>query len=155
MRRLTRNRLDPERLVLRVRGPDRGAVATFLGTVRSPNRGRRVRRVEYSAYEPMAERILERIEAEVRKRYPGVRTAVRHRLGRLRVGEASVAIAVAGVHRAEALRACAGLIEALKARAPIWKREVYTDGSAWIEADHCAPRSSPRVRRGVPRRPRR
>lgn len=139
MGRLTFDPIDPHRLVEAVRDPGRGAVATFVGTVRSPNRGRDVMHIEYSAYEAMAEDVLGAIEAELRERYPGIGLAGVHRLGRIGVGEASVAVAVAAPHRGEALRACAEWIELLKARVPIWKKEFYRDGSAWIDNGNCSP----------------
>ena len=132
--RLTREPIEPERLAAALRDPCRGAVATFAGTVRSPNRGREVVAIEYSAYEPMAERILAEIESEIAARHDGVRLGIVHRLGRLAPGTISIAVAAAGPHRRETLRACANGIDAVKERAPIWKREIYRDGAAWIEA---------------------
>lgn len=133
MKRLTGGILEPDRLYNQVRRSDCGAIASFVGTVRGRNRGREVLHIEYSAYETMAEEVIESIEAEIREKYPGIRVAQAHRTGRVEVGEPSVAIAVASPHRRAALRACSELIEALKARVPIWKKEYYRDGSAWIE----------------------
>ena len=110
-----------------------GAVVTFLGLVRNHHGGRKVRSLTYSAYEPMAEAVCAEILAEAESRWP-VRIAFRHRLGALEIGEAAVAIAVAGDHRDEAFEACRYLIEELKRRVPIWKRETYADGSeAWVD----------------------
>jgi molybdopterin synthase catalytic subunit len=110
-----------------------GAVVTFLGLVRNHNAGRRVRYLEYEAYEPLALKTFDRIAAEVRARWPGVRLALHHRIGRLEVGEASVAIAAASAHRADAYAACRYAIERVKQIAPIWKREFFDGGDVWIE----------------------
>jgi molybdopterin synthase catalytic subunit len=116
-----------------------GAVASFLGLVRNHNLGRRVRYLEYEAYEPLARRAFERIAAEIEGRWPGVRLALHHRTGRLEVGEASVAIAAASVHRAHAFAACRYAIERVKQIAPIWKREYFEGGDVWIEGATADP----------------
>jgi molybdopterin synthase catalytic subunit len=116
-----------------------GAVVTFLGLVRNHNVGRRVRYLEYEAYEPLAVKTFERIAAEVRARWPGVRLALHHRVGRLDIGEASVAIAAASPHRAEAYAACRYTIERVKQIAPIWKREFFEGGDVWIEGATADP----------------
>jgi len=110
-----------------------GGVATFLGVVRATHQGRRVRHLEYEAFEPLALKAFARIEAEVRERWPAAVVAVHHRVGRLEVGEASVAIAAATAHRAEAFQVCRYAIERVKQIAPIWKHEFFEDGAAWIE----------------------
>ncbi len=110
-----------------------GAVVTFLGLVRNHNAGRRVRYLEYEAYEPLALKTFERIAAEARARWPGARLALHHRIGRLDIGEASVAIAAASAHRADAYAACRYAIERVKQIAPIWKREFFDGGDVWIE----------------------
>ncbi len=97
-----------------------GAVATFLGLVRNHNLGRRVQHLEYEAYEPLARTAFERIATEVAERWPGVRLALHHRVGRLEIGEASVAIAASSAHRADAFAACRYTIERVKQIAPIW-----------------------------------
>ena len=116
-----------------------GAVATFLGLVRNRNLGRSVRYLEYEAYEPLARRSFERIAAEVAVRWPGVRLALHHRVGRLEIGEASVAIAAASAHRADAFAACRYTIERVKQIAPIWKREYFEGGDVWIEGATADP----------------
>jgi len=108
-------------------------VLTFAGTVRDSNADRRVEALEYFAYDSMALRELERIEREVEERWPGVRAAIAHRVGLLKVGETSVFIAVGSAHRAEGFEALRHAIEELKKKVPIWKKEIYTDGHAWIE----------------------
>jgi len=132
--RLTRDPIEITRLVTAVGDPSCGATSVFVGTVRDENEGRPVEGIEYTAYEVMADAELSRIVFEAQERHPGVRVAVLHRLGTLRVGDASVAIACAHPHRAPALDACRYVIEALKQRVPIWKRELYTDGTrAWVD----------------------
>ena len=109
-----------------------GAVITFVGVVRNANAGRRVLRLEYEGYEPLAVRALERIGREVGDRWK-VRLAVHHRLGTLEIGEASVMIAVASPHRADAFAACRYVIERIKQIVPIWKHEFFEGGDVWIE----------------------
>jgi len=104
---------------------------TFTGTVRNETRGRRVLRLEYEAYGPMAERKLAEIGAEVGRTH-GATVAIVHRVGALAPGDAAVVIACAAPHRTPAFRACEACIEALKRDVPIWKREVYEDGSEWV-----------------------
>jgi molybdopterin synthase catalytic subunit len=108
-------------------------VTTFVGLVRGDNLGRRVRFLEYEAYEPLAVRALDRIRAEAREHWPAARIACHHRIGRLQVGEASIAIAVASPHRGDAFAACRYTIERVKQIAPIWKREYFDGGDVWIE----------------------
>jgi len=110
-----------------------GAVCLFVGVVRNENRGRAVLRLEYEAYEEMALPLMEEIAAETGRRFPVTDVRLVHRLGRLEIGEASVVVAVASPHRAEAFAACRFAIEALKAQVPIWKKELYADGSEWLD----------------------
>jgi molybdopterin synthase catalytic subunit len=132
--RLTDSPIDPERLLATVASRAHGATALFLGTVRDRNDGRAVTGIDYSAYAPMAVRELERIAAEASAGF-GVAVAVEHRVGTLRLGEASVAVATAHTRRAPALAALGYVVEELKRRVPIWKREHYADGSrAWVAA---------------------
>jgi molybdopterin synthase catalytic subunit len=116
-----------------------GAVVTFLGLVRNHNAGRSVRYLEYEAFEPLALRAFERIAGEVQGRWPGVRMALHHRVGRLDIGEASVAIAASSAHRADAFAACRYTIERVKQIAPIWKREFFDGGDVWIEGATADP----------------
>lgn len=118
--------------------PADGAACLFVGVVRNENRGRTVVGLEYEAYEEMALPLMEAIAAETRERFPVTEARLVHRLGPLAVGEASVAVAVSSPHRAEAFAACRFAIDALKARVPIWKKELYADGSAWL--DEAPPR---------------
>ncbi len=116
-----------------------GAIVTFLGLVRNHNLGRRVRYLEYEAYEPLALRAFARIDDEVRSRWPGMRLALHHRTGRLDIGEASVAIVTASPHRADAFAACRYVIERVKQIAPVWKREYFDGGDVWIEGATADP----------------
>ena len=118
-------------VVAAVSGPERGGVVTFTGDVRAVSHGRRVLRLEYEAYVPMAERTLAEI-GESAGREHGALVAIAHRVGVLEPGEAAVVIAAAAPHRAPAFRACEAAIERLKRDAPIWKREVFEDGSEWV-----------------------
>lgn len=116
-----------------------GAVATFLGLVRNHNAGRQVQYLEYEAFEPLALRAFERISEEISGHWPGVRLALHHRIGRIEIGDASVAIAVASPHRADAFSACRYAIERVKQIAPIWKREFFEGGDVWIEGATADP----------------
>lgn len=124
--------IDPGALLALVLSPERGGVACFLGTVRNHHRGREVVQLEYSAYGPMAEAECGRIVAEAESRWE-VAVALRHRVGELEIGDTAVAIAAASAHRDEAFLACRYVIEEVKRRVPIWKREVYADGNVeWV-----------------------
>ena len=116
-----------------------GAVTTFLGLVRNHNVGRVVQHLEYEAYDALALRAFERISAEIGGRWPGVRLALHHRTGRIETGGASVAIAAASAHRADAFAACRYAIARVKQIAPIWKREFFEGGDVWIEGATADP----------------
>jgi molybdopterin synthase catalytic subunit len=118
-----------------------GALCLFVGVVRNVNAGRRVAYLEYESYEEMALPLLEELEAEARRRWPVTDVRMVHRLGRLEIGEASVAVAVSSPHRDEAFAACRYLIDTLKKTVPIWKKEHTSDGAVWIEGPG-APASS-------------
>jgi len=110
-----------------------GAISTFSGTTRDTFNGKRVLRLEYTAYGPMAFKFLDELIAKAREQWSLRHVAVYHRTGIVPVGKASVVVAVSSVHRREAMRATEYLIDELKLRCPIWKKEVYEDGSAWKE----------------------
>jgi molybdopterin synthase catalytic subunit len=116
-----------------------GAVATFVGLVRDNNLGRKVLHLEYEAYEPLARRGLELIVTEVAEKWPAVRLGIHHRIGRMEIGEASVAIAAASPHRAEAFAASRYAIERIKQIVPIWKHEYFEGGDVWIEGATADP----------------
>ena len=130
--RLTHGPVNLTSVVVAVVDEQAGAIATFLGTVRARSRGRDVIALEYEAYEEMAEEVMAGIAADVEERYDLCKVAMTHRLGRVEVGETSVAIAVSAPHRQDALAACADAIEALKSQVPLWKKEVYEGGEEWI-----------------------
>ena len=130
---VSRDPLELDALADAVGEASDGAVASFLGIVRNHNAGRSVRYLEYEGYEPLALKVFERIAAEARDRWRGVRVAIHHRLGRLEIGAASVAIAAASAHRADAFAACRYVIERVKQIAPIWKHEHFEGGDVWIE----------------------
>jgi molybdopterin synthase catalytic subunit len=125
--------LSLDALIEEVRHPGCGAIVTFTGVVRDVSRGHRIERLEYEAYEPMAVEEMEAIRSEVRGRWPEVRLAIAHRVGRLEKGEAAVVIAASAPHRRECFEACRFAIEALKSRVPIWKKEFAEDGASWVE----------------------
>jgi len=111
-----------------------GAVCCFVGQVRRNSRGRDVAYLEYDAYVPMALKMMTRIASDAEAKW-GCVVAIRHRLGRIELGEASVVVTVGSPHRAEAFEACRYCIDTLKETVPIWKREVCPDGAYWIEGD--------------------
>src|SRR5215471_11745666 len=115
-----------------VADPTAGAMATFTGMTRNTNDGRQVVRLEYECYPGMAEKEMEKIAAEVLQRWPTIKIAMIHRLGRVDIGEASVAIAVSSGHRHAAFEACHYAINQLKETVPIWKKELYEGGELWI-----------------------
>jgi molybdopterin synthase catalytic subunit len=123
--------LDLDEVIRAVRGTARGAVVTFAGDVRGESKGKRVVRLDYEAYPAMAERKLREIGEQVGRAH-GAEVAIVHRLGRLEPGETAVVIACAAPHRTPAFRACEAAIELLKKDVPIWKREVFEDGSEWV-----------------------
>ena len=133
--------LDPAAVAGSVARSGDGAVATFVGLVRDHNAGRRVLWLDYEAFEPLAVKAFARIAAEAADRWPGARLAIHHRTGRVAIGEASVAIAAASPHRAEAFAACRYAIERVKQIAPIWKHEHFEGGEVWIEGATADPSS--------------
>ena len=130
--RLTDGPIDLGAVVAEVADERAGAIATFLGTARIHSRGRAVTHLEYEAYEGMAEQEMGRIAAELERRYNLCAIAMMHRVGRVEIGEASVAIAVSAPHRGDALAACKDAIDTLKETVPLWKKEVYEGGEEWI-----------------------
>ncbi|MEO6213092.1 MAG: molybdenum cofactor biosynthesis protein MoaE [Vicinamibacterales bacterium] len=125
-----------------------GAIATFIGTVRNHNSGRAVQWLDYEAYAPLAVRSFERIAGEAGERWPGVRLAIHHRTGRVEVGEASVVIAAAAAHRADAFGAARYAIERIKQITPIWKHEHFDGGVTWVEGATADP-DDPAARRAA------
>jgi molybdopterin synthase catalytic subunit len=133
--RLTDQPLSLDAVVHEVEAPGMGGLVTFVGTVRDVSHGKRVTRLEYEAYEPMALASFEQIAREIEQRWPGTRVAIHHRIGVLAIGDAAVVIAAAAPHRKEAFRACEHAIDQLKEVAPIWKKEVFAAGEEWVEPE--------------------
>ena len=131
--RVVSDAIDPQALIEEIVAPSDGAVLLFLGVVRNENGGREVDHLEYEAYVDMAERTLDQIVAAARERWSVGEIRVVHRIGRLSIGEVSVAIAVASPHRGDGYEASRFIIEELKVRVPIWKREGYVQGeTGWL-----------------------
>ena len=132
---LTRDSIPAEELGRFLVHPDCGGIVSFIGTARAVSRGKRVVSLELEAYEPMAESALLRLVEEARENWGPLRCAFVHRLGVVAPGELLVWIGVATAHRAEAFEACRFLIESLKKSVPVWKKERYDDGEAWVEGE--------------------
>ena len=129
---LTHEALHAEAVIASMTHAEAGAVDVFLGIVRNHAEGRAVSTLEYTAYESMAQRELQRIAEKVEAQIPGVRCAIHHRLGLLHVGELAVICAASTPHRAQSFEACRMLIEEVKHSVPIWKRETGPDGVVWV-----------------------
>lgn len=133
MIRLTHEELNYAALTEAVRSRNAGAVLLFLGTVRELTAGRETQALDYEAYAEMAQAKLEEVAAEAREKWPVIEVGIEHRLGHLEVGDISVAVAVSCPHRAQAFEAGRYLIDQLKERVPIWKKENWSDGSTeWV-----------------------
>jgi MoaE-MoaD fusion protein len=130
--RISDEPLDPGAVVAEVADERAGGVATFLGTTRIESRGRTVQYLEYEAYPEMAEDVMAQIAEDLARRYDLCKVAIHHRVGRVGIGETSVAIAVSAPHRQDALAACKDAIDILKETVPLWKKEVYEGGEEWI-----------------------
>jgi len=129
---ITPDPLTVDTIVAQLADPAMGAVVTFVGVVRCETGGREVLYLEYEAYPEMAEQVLEQIADEVRSRWPEIRdVAIVHRVGRLEIGETAVVIALSAAHRAQLFDALHYSIDRVKEIAPIWKKEVWTDGAEW------------------------
>jgi molybdopterin synthase catalytic subunit len=129
---LTDDPIDAAALVRSVMRPSDGAYVLFEGVVRNHHEGKAVESIFYDAYRPMAEKEIERIVDEVQRTNAGIAIAVRHRLGHLVIGDASIAIVAASPHRAEAFAACRMIIDRIKETVPIWKKERGPDGEEWV-----------------------
>jgi molybdopterin synthase catalytic subunit len=127
-----RETIDVAALERAVAQPSAGAIVTFAGTTRQDNAGRRVIRLEYEAYAPMALSEMRKLAREAGARWKILRIAIQHRIGPVAIGETSVAIAVAAAHRAEAFEACRFAIDRLKEIVPIWKKEFFEGGEIWV-----------------------
>lgn len=131
--------IDPMALRESLADPAAGGFCVFEGWVRNRNEGRAVRRLEYEAYEPVAVAEGERVVAEAMQRFPFISARCVHRVGLLEIGELAVWVGVAAAHRDEAFKACRYIIDEIKVRLPIWKKEHYVDGdSGWVNCERCA-----------------
>jgi molybdopterin synthase catalytic subunit len=133
--RLTRNPISASDLAKELRAPEDGAVVVFEGIVRNHSRGRATLYLEYEAYEPMAIRKMEELGREAKEKFAIHGLGMIHRLGRLEIGETSVAIIVTAEHRRAALEACQYAIDRLKQAVPVWKKEYFADGAVWAEGE--------------------
>jgi len=134
---LTREAIVPADVEASVQDAAAGAVVSFIGTTRNEHLGRRVLYLEYEAHEALALKTMTALCGEAREKFGLLKVALRHRLGRLEIGEASVVIAVSAAHRGAAFDGCRFVIDKLKTSVPIWKKEIYADGStpAWVGPD--------------------
>ncbi len=133
MIKLTRHPIDLNALLTELQDDGSGGVVLFLGRVRNHSNGQTVAGLAYEAFEEMAVAQLKKIESEARAKWPVRAMSIHHRLGEMRIGDLSVAVAVACAHRSEAFAACKFAIDTLKVNVPIWKKEFREDGSFWVE----------------------
>ncbi|MTH51923.1 molybdenum cofactor biosynthesis protein MoaE [Bacillus mangrovi] len=129
---LTENPISAEEVIQKVARREAGAVTVFIGTVRELTNGKRTLYLEYEAYKPMAEKMLEKIGEEVKEKWPEAEAAITHRTGKLDISDTAVVIAVSSPHRKTAYEANEYAIERIKEIVPIWKKEFWEDGSKWI-----------------------
>jgi molybdopterin synthase catalytic subunit len=141
MFRVTDKPINLQELVDCVTDPEAGAIATFIGTTRNNNEGRKVIALDYEAYPEMAEKELTRLGEEARRKWQICRMAIVHRVGPVQITEPSVMIAVSAAHREAAFAACRFAIEEIKKTVPIWKKEVYEGGEVWIGTQSGQPLS--------------
>jgi molybdopterin synthase catalytic subunit len=132
MIKIVRAPIDLNEVLRSVKSPEAGAIDIFIGTTRNHSNGKEVLSLVYEAYEPMALKFMEAIVAEAHRRWTINRIAIVHRVGKVEIGEASAIVAVSAVHRREAFEACRYAIDTLKEDVPIWKKEVFSDGEAWV-----------------------
>ena len=130
--RLVDGPIDVGAVLAEVADERAGGIASFVGTVRAESRGRTVLYLEYDAYEGMAEKVMAELAESLGRKYDLCKVAMAHRVGRVEIGEASVAIAVSAPHRQDALAACKEAIDTLKETVPLWKKEVYEGGEEWL-----------------------
>lgn len=133
MIRVTEEPLSPDEAAQAVASPEAGAINLFLGVVRNNNIGRQVQYLEYDAYPSMAAKVMAEIGEEAKARFRLIEVAILHRTGRLEIGETSLLIAVSCAHRAASFEGGHWLVDEIKKRVPVWKKEVWTDGEAWVE----------------------
>jgi molybdopterin synthase catalytic subunit len=132
MLKIVEQKIDVQEVIDSVLSPECGAVAVFIGTVRNNSNGKRVTGILYEGYRSMAEKTLNMIAGEISKKWKPSRVSIVHRIGKLKVGEPSVVIAVGTPHRKEAFEACRFAIEEIKKQLPVWKQEFYKNGKGWV-----------------------
>ncbi len=142
MFRVTQKAINLQELVEYVTDPEAGAIATFIGTTRNNNEGRKVISLDYEAYPEMAEKELARLGEEAKIKWNIRRMAIVHRIGPVQITEPSVIIAVSAAHRSDAFEACRFAIEEIKKSIPIWKKEIFEGGEVWIGSQSGEPLSS-------------
>ncbi len=126
--------LNAQAIIKSVEAPEGGAVNVFIGTVRNATKGKKVLKLEFEAYEPMATKELAKIVKLAKTKWPILKVAVHHRTGVMQIGEVPVVIAVATAHRGAGFEACQFIIDTLKETVPIWKKEIFEDGEVWVAA---------------------
>jgi molybdopterin synthase catalytic subunit len=134
MTEITDKPIDVHKIIKAVESDDAGALNVFIGTVRSKTSGKKVVRLDYEAYEPMAKKEIEKIVQLATKKWGIKKWAVSHRVGTLTVGEVAVVVAISTAHRKESFEACQFIINSLKQTVPIWKKEIFEDGEEWVSA---------------------
>jgi molybdopterin synthase catalytic subunit len=134
MTEITNKPIDAQKIIKAAESDDAGALNVFIGTVRSKTSGKKVVRLEYEAYEPMAKKEIEKIVESATKKWGIKNWAVSHRVGTLTVGEVAVVVAISTAHRKESFEACQFIINSLKQTVPIWKKEIFEDGEEWVSA---------------------
>lgn len=126
--------LDIDYCIKQVLSPDCGGIDVFIGTVRNVTKGKKVIRLEFEAYEPMAVKEMQKLGEKAKEQWPVQKVVIHHRTGVLEVGDIPVIIAVSAAHRDAAFDACRYIIDTLKEIVPIWKKEVFEDGEVWVAA---------------------
>ncbi|MEK9137040.1 MAG: molybdenum cofactor biosynthesis protein MoaE [Bacteroidota bacterium] len=140
---VTATPIDVQRVIHDISTPHSGGIDVFIGVVRNHSQGKRVRQLEYTAYMPMAEKLMAEIEQEIRKKWVVDGVALVHRIGMLQVGDIAVVAAISALHRHEAFEACRYAIDRVKAVVPIWKKEHFEEGLAWVVGQHEVDVSNP------------
>ena len=133
---LSTTTIDVPAVLEAISTPESGGIDVFIGTVRNQSKGKSVQRLEYSAYVPMAEKLMAQIEGEIRDRWPVHRVVLIHRIGSLEIGDVAVVTAISSAHRRDAFEACRYAIERIKSVVPIWKKEFGENGHTWVEGIH-------------------
>jgi molybdopterin synthase catalytic subunit len=132
MIKIVKEEIEIGKVLESVQDPSAGGIDIFIGTTRNHSSGKEVHSLEYQAYEPMALKLMNDIEEQIRRQWPVRKISLVHRIGKVAIGEASVVIAVSSVHRKEAFEACRYAIDTLKKTVPIWKKEIFADGEVWV-----------------------